>query len=217
MSTILIGRPTTRLSSPPPPRFRAGGTTLAWLGRTLPALFVFTALGGLLAWGHHTGWTFPKFSELSGTGLETKDDWCSQHSVPDSQCVECQPNLIMNSYPGPYGQVLTNLFLNSVAHAFPDGKPGTVDIQVRESGKDNVEIIFSDNGIGMSLDVRRRAFDPFFTTRRDQGGTGLGLHIVYSIVTTRLGGRLDLDSQLGGGTRIQMILPRTAPLEQAAE
>src|SRR5882724_3144957 len=131
--------------------------------------------------------------------------------------VDCQPNLIMNSYPGPYGQVLTNLFLNSVAHAFPDGKPGTIDIQVRESGKDNVEIIFSDNGCGMSLDVRRRAFDPFFTTRRDQGGTGLGLHIVYGLMTKRLGGRLDLDSEPGGGTRIQMILPRTAPLEQAAE
>ena len=131
--------------------------------------------------------------------------------------VDCQPNLTMNSYPGPYGQVLTNLFLNSVAHAFPDGKPGAVDIQVRESGKDNVEIIFSDNGCGMSLDVRRRAFDPFFTTRRDQGGTGLGLHIVYSIVTNRLGGRLDLDSEPGGGTRIQIILPRIAPLEQAAE
>ncbi|MCA1456026.1 PAS domain S-box protein [Bradyrhizobium sp. BRP22] len=131
--------------------------------------------------------------------------------------VDCQPNLIMNSYPGPYGQVLTNLFLNSVAHAFPDGKPGIVDIQVRSSGRDNVEVIFSDNGCGMSLDVRRRAFDPFFTTRRDQGGTGLGLHIVYSIVTTRLGGRLDLDSEPGGGTRIQMILPRTAPVELAAE
>src|SRR3977135_877731 len=131
--------------------------------------------------------------------------------------VDCQPNLMMNSYPGPYGQVLTNLFLNSVAHAFPDGKPGAVDIQVRESGKDNVEIIFSDNGCGMSLDVRRRAFDPFFTTRRDQGGTGLGLHIVYSIVTNRLGGRLDLDSQPGGGTQIQIILPRVAPIEQAAE
>ena len=115
--------------------------------------------------------------------------------------VECQPNLRMNSYPGPYGQVLTNLFLNAVAHAFPDGKAGTVDIQVRASGKDNVEILFSDNGVGMSMDVRRRAFDPFFTTRRDQGGTGLGLHIVYSIVTTRLGGRLDLDSEPGGGTR----------------
>ena len=131
--------------------------------------------------------------------------------------VECQPNLSMNSYPGPYGQVLTNLFLNAVAHAFPDGRPGTVEIQVRESGKDNVEVLFSDNGVGMSIDVRRRAFDPFFTTRRDQGGTGLGLHIVYSIVTTRLGGRLDLDSEPGGGTRIQMILPRVAPVELAAE
>ena len=131
--------------------------------------------------------------------------------------VECQPNLIMNSYPGPYGQVLTNLFLNSIAHAFPNGRPGTVDIKVREYGKDDVEILFADNGIGMSLDVRRRAFDPFFTTRRDQGGTGLGLHIVYSIVTNRLGGRLDLDSQPGGGTQIRIVLPRVAPIEQAAE
>ncbi len=131
--------------------------------------------------------------------------------------VDCQPNLTMNSYPGPYGQVLTNLFLNAVAHAFPDGRPGAVDIQVRECGKDNVEIIFSDDGCGMSLDVRRRAFDPFFTTRRDQGGTGLGLHIVYSIVTNRLGGRLELESEPGKGTRIHIILPKVAPLEQAAE
>src|SRR5262249_1446476 len=129
--------------------------------------------------------------------------------------VECQPNLMMNSYPGPYGQVLTNLFLNAVAHAFPDGKSGVVDIQVREFGKEDVEIIFADNGCGMSLDVRRRAFDPFFTTRRDQGGTGLGLHIVYSIVTSRLGGRLDLDTEPGGGTRIQNVLPRVAPPGQA--
>ncbi|TWC05010.1 PAS domain S-box-containing protein [Bradyrhizobium macuxiense] len=131
--------------------------------------------------------------------------------------VDCEPNLMMNSYPGPYGQVLTNLFLNAVAHAFPDGKAGEVEIQVHAKDNDYVEVIFADNGCGMSLDVRRRAFDPFFTTRRDQGGTGLGLHIVYSIVTTRLGGRLSLDSAPGNGTRIQMILPRVAPLEQAAE
>ncbi|MES5482788.1 PAS domain S-box protein [Bradyrhizobium sp. INPA03-11B] len=131
--------------------------------------------------------------------------------------VDCEPNLMMNSYPGPYGQVLTNLFLNAVAHAFPDGKAGEVEIQVHASSGDYVEVIFADNGCGMSLDVRRRAFDPFFTTRRDQGGTGLGLHIVYSIVTTRLGGRLSLESAPGNGTRIQMILPRVAPLEQAAE
>jgi PAS domain S-box-containing protein len=131
--------------------------------------------------------------------------------------VECEPNLTMNSYPGPYGQVLTNLFLNAVAHAFPDGRAGTVDIKVRAAGADHVEVIFADDGCGMSLDVRRRAFDPFFTTRRDQGGTGLGLHIVYSIVTSRLGGRLDLDSEPGRGTRVQIVLPREAPLEHAKE
>jgi PAS domain S-box-containing protein len=129
--------------------------------------------------------------------------------------VECQPNLSMNSYPGPYGQVLTNLFLNSVAHAFPNGRAGTVEIKVRASGKDNVEVLYSDDGCGMSLDVRRRAFDPFFTTRRDQGGTGLGLHIVYSIVTTRLGGRINLNSEPGEGTKVQIVLPRVAP-QQAA-
>jgi PAS domain S-box-containing protein len=125
--------------------------------------------------------------------------------------VECAPNLTMNSYPGPYGQVLTNLFLNSVAHAFPDGQGGVVDIRVRASGKDDVEVVFSDDGCGMSLDVRHQAFDPFFTTRRDQGGTGLGLHIVHSIVTNCLGGRLHLDSVPGRGTTIRLILPRVAP------
>src|SRR6266849_596846 len=130
--------------------------------------------------------------------------------------VECQPSLTMNSYPGPYGQVLTNLFLNSVAHGFPDGREGTVDIKVRASGNDDVEIIFSDDGCGMSLDVRRKAFDPFFTTRRDQGNTGLGLHIVYSVVTNCLGGRLALDSEPGKGTRIRLVLPRVAPAALAA-
>jgi len=131
--------------------------------------------------------------------------------------VDCKANLTMNSYPGPYGQVLTNLLLNAVAHAFPDGTGGAVEIKVQDYGEDHVEILFSDNGVGMTPEVRRRAFDPFFTTRRDQGGTGLGLHIVYSIVTSRLGGRLHLHSEPGQGTHIRIILPRTAPLEMVAE
>ncbi|PYF03297.1 multi-sensor signal transduction histidine kinase [Rhodopseudomonas faecalis] len=130
--------------------------------------------------------------------------------------VDCRPNLIMNSYPGPYGQVLTNLFFNSVAHAFPNAEGGQVDIKIREAGDDHVEILFEDNGCGMTHDVKRRAFDPFFTTRRDQGGTGLGLHIVYSIVTNRLGGRISLNSEPGEGTRIKIVLPRNAPVEAEA-
>jgi signal transduction histidine kinase len=125
--------------------------------------------------------------------------------------VECQPGLSMNSYPGSYGQVLTNLFLNSIAHAFPDGRQGTIDIRISAESSNDVEIIFADDGCGMSPDVRRQAFDPFFTTRRHLGCTGLGLHIVYSVVTDRLGGRLDLKSEPDKETVVRLVLPRTAP------
>jgi len=134
-----------------------------------------------------------------------------------SLSVDCKPNLTMNSFPGPYGQVLTNLFFNTVAHAFPNGDAGNVDIRVQEAGDDHVEILFEDNGCGMTHEVKRRAFDPFFTTRRDQGGTGLGLHIVYNIVTNRLGGRISLNSEPGAGTRIHIVLPREAPQDASAE
>jgi PAS domain S-box-containing protein len=128
--------------------------------------------------------------------------------------VDCQSGLTMDSYPGPYGQVLTNLFLNSVMHAFPDRKGGVIDVRLRASDNDNVVILFSDDGCGMSLDVRRQAFNPFFTTRRDGGRVGLGLHIVHNIVTNRLGGQLHLDSAPGEGTRVQIIVPRTVPAER---
>jgi signal transduction histidine kinase len=122
--------------------------------------------------------------------------------------VACQPNLLINSYPGPCRQLLTILLLNSVVHAFPDGKAGIIAVKVRASGEDSVEILFSDDGCGMSAEVRRQAFDPFFTTRRHLGSTGLGLHILRNIVTNRLGGRLNLVSSPGAGTKFQIILPR---------
>src|SRR6478736_63499 len=125
--------------------------------------------------------------------------------------VQCQPNLAMSSYPGSVGQVLTNLFLNAIAHAYPDNEAGTITIKAAGAGADNVEIVFADDGRGMSPDVRRQAFDPFFTTRRHLGCTGLGLHIVYSVVTDRLGGRLRLDSESGKGTQVTILLPRRAP------
>src|SRR4051794_492177 len=128
-----------------------------------------------------------------------------------SVSVECEPDLAMNSYPGPYGQVLTNLVLNSAVHAFPDGARGSVRIAAQASGKDNVEVLFSDDGCGMSPEVKRQVFDPFFTTRRDQGSTGLGLHIVHNIVTNRLGGRINLETKPGAGTKIRIVVPREAP------
>jgi len=125
--------------------------------------------------------------------------------------VECEPDLAMNSYPGPYGQVLTNLVINSAVHAFPDDARGAVHIAATASGKHNVEVLFSDDGCGMSPEVKRQVFDPFFTTRRDQGSTGLGLHIVHNIVTNRLGGRINLETRPGAGTKIRIVVPREAP------
>jgi signal transduction histidine kinase len=126
--------------------------------------------------------------------------------------VDVPPGLTMDSYPGSYGQVLTNLFLNSVVHAFPDGRPGSVLVEARRV-RDDVDIFVSDDGVGMSEEIRRRAFDPFFTTRRNEGGTGLGLHIIFNLVTQQLGGRLAFESRLGWGTRFRITLPRVAPGE----
>jgi signal transduction histidine kinase len=126
--------------------------------------------------------------------------------------VDVPPGISMDSYPGSYGQVLTNLFLNSVVHAFPDGRPGNVTVEARQV-RDDVDIFVSDDGVGMSDETQRRAFDPFFTTRRGEGGTGLGLHIIFNLVTQQLGGRLAFESRPGWGTRFRITLPRVAPGE----
>jgi signal transduction histidine kinase len=126
--------------------------------------------------------------------------------------VDVPAGIIMDSYPGSYGQVLTNLFLNSVVHAFPDGRAGSVIVEARQV-RDDVDIFVSDDGVGMSEEIQRRAFDPFFTTRRNEGGTGLGLHIIFNLVTQQLGGRLAFESRLGWGTRFRITLPRVAPGE----
>ncbi len=124
--------------------------------------------------------------------------------------VDVPEGLVIDGYPGSYGQILTNLFLNAANHAFADGRSGAISISARPRGSDDVEIIFADNGAGMTPDVQRQAFDPFFTTRRNEGGTGLGLHIVYNLVTQQLGGRMMLDSRLGQGTTFRIIMPRAA-------
>src|SRR3954471_14358905 len=130
--------------------------------------------------------------------------------APITLSVDVPEGLFIDGYPGFYGQILTNLFLNAVNHAFADGRAGTISITARPRGADDIEIIFADNGAGMTPDVQRQAFDPFFPTRRNEGGTGLGLHIVYNLVTQQLGGRMMLESRLGQGTTFRNIMPRIA-------
>jgi PAS domain S-box-containing protein len=120
--------------------------------------------------------------------------------------------LVLDSYPGAWGQVVTNLFVNALTHAWPPGRgPGRMMLTARRLAPDRVEVVFADDGVGMSGEVARRAFEPFFTTRRGAGGSGLGLHIVYNIVTHRLGGRIALETAPGEGCRFRISLPTTVP------
>jgi signal transduction histidine kinase len=130
--------------------------------------------------------------------------------LPLALAVDVPRGISMNSYPGSYGQVLTNLFLNAVVHAYPDGRGGSLSVAARAVDCDDVEITVADDGVGMTEDVRLRAFDPFFTTRRNHGGTGLGLHVIFNIVTQSLGGRLAMDSAPGRGTTFRIRIPRHA-------
>ncbi len=128
--------------------------------------------------------------------------------------VDMPDGVIMDSYPGSYGQVLTNLFLNSVIHAFPDGRDGHVVIEARQVDEDSVEIFVSDDGIGMTEETQRRAIDPFFTTRRNEGGTGLGLaHHLQSRHPAAGRQARASKSKLGWGTRFRIAMPRVAPGE----
>ena len=122
--------------------------------------------------------------------------------------------IVMDSYPGHYGQVLTNLFINALGHGLEGTDAGAIHIAARPVSAEHVEITFKDDGKGMTEDIRHRAFDPFFTTRGTQGGTGLGLHIVYTLVTRRLGGQIDLASSPGKGATFRITLPTVAPWEE---
>jgi signal transduction histidine kinase len=121
---------------------------------------------------------------------------------------ECPPGVMIDTYPGALGQVLTNLLTNAVSHDYADGQAGRLSIRVSEPRLDTVRIVFSDDGKGIPPENVGKVFDPFFTTGRTTGNTGLGLHIVYNLVTSRLQGHVNLYSKVGRGTRFTIDIPK---------
>lgn len=110
------------------------------------------------------------------------------------------------TYPGAIYQIVSNLVFNSLVHGFDGKKNGT--IHVSASAADGfVTMEYRDNGCGMSVEARKRVFDPFFTTKRGQGGTGLGMHIVFNLVTQLLGGSIRCDNQIEEGVRFEIRIP----------
>ena len=117
----------------------------------------------------------------------------------------------MDSYPDQLGQVMAQLIANAVQHAFLPGLAGTVTIAAAPDAAGHVAITVTDDGLGIPQDNLGRVFDPFFTTRMGKGGSGLGLHIVYKLVTTTLHGSVEASSSEGAGACFTVTLPLSAP------
>ena len=130
--------------------------------------------------------------------------------------VDSAQQIAMDGYPGAMAQVLTNLTMNAFVHAFGDNGEGEVVITARCVGE-QVTLTVRDNGRGIAPEHLSRVFDPFFTTRRGQGGTGLGLNIVHNIVKKSLGGTIEVSSVLGNGVCFTLQFPCRSPAQGAAE
>ncbi len=120
--------------------------------------------------------------------------------------VNCPEGIIVKSYPGALSQILTNLLMNSLIHGFEEIDKGTITIDVSKKGK-TVKIICSDSGKGIAEEEVKKIFDPFYTTKRGSGGSGLGLHIAYNLVTQTLGGTIQCESVIGEGATFQLEFP----------
>lgn len=121
--------------------------------------------------------------------------------------IEGDDTLTLDSYPGAFSQVVTNLVMNSLIHAYDKEDSGKIYLKFKQEGE-QVIFQYSDDGKGISQGNLSQIFDPFFTTNRSQGGTGLGLHIVYNLVTQKLKGTIRCESQVGLGTQFIIQLPR---------
>lgn len=122
--------------------------------------------------------------------------------------LDCAPGIDMDSYPGPLAQVMTNLVLNAMESAFEPGQAGVISISAQAHGHDDVVIRCADNGRGIPVALLERIFEPFFTTRRNAGGSGLGLHLVYNIVTHKLNGAISVTNDAHGGAVFTIRMPR---------
>ena len=120
--------------------------------------------------------------------------------------VICDKGLEIDSFPGAFSQIITNLIMNSLTHGFEENETGDINIEFKIAGR-NLEFIYSDNGKGIDPTVIQKIFDPFFTTNRSKGGSGLGLNIVYNIVTSQLHGKISCSSELGKGTTFKTTIP----------
>jgi len=132
-----------------------------------------------------------------------------RHETRTRNCkfeIQCEENIFIYSCPGSFSQIITNFVMNSIIHGFKDKENGLIKISIKEDS-DNIILIYSDNGHGISKDDLKKIYNPFFTTNRNHGGSGLGLNIVYNIITTTLGGTITCKSKEGEGVEFIVVMP----------
>ena len=114
--------------------------------------------------------------------------------------------IMIHSYQSAFSQIITNLIMNSLVYAFDGIETGQIIIELKKIDKDLL-LIYEDNGIGIADENIKMVFEPFFTTNRGKGGSGLGLSVVYNFVTERLDGTISLKSAVGEGVRFEILIP----------
>ncbi len=127
----------------------------------------------------------------------------TQHTIQ----IICSEKVKVKSYPGAFAQILTNLVMNSLIHGFDGIETGTIVIEITRHDQE-IRMQYSDNGRGMNEDTLKKIYEPFFTTKRSHGGTGLGMHLVYNLVTQKIGGVLECSSSPGNGTIFTISFPQ---------
>ncbi|MBF0380979.1 MAG: HAMP domain-containing histidine kinase [Magnetococcales bacterium] len=129
---------------------------------------------------------------------------------------DCSKELEILGLPGAWSQVIINLVMNSLLHGFNGRDHGSINIKVEQIDK-QIFMQYQDDGLGMDKKTKERLFEPFFTTRRGEGGTGLGMHIVYNLVTKTLYGKITCESSPNNGTTFNITLPIIAKEKQATD
>ena len=120
--------------------------------------------------------------------------------------INCEKEIIIDGYPGAISQIITNLIMNSIIHAYKKDEKGIIDITLNTE-KEDVIITFKDYGKGIKEENKVKIFNPFFTTNREDGGSGLGLSIIYNLITTKLNGHISLETEEKKGTTFIISFP----------
>lgn len=121
--------------------------------------------------------------------------------------INCDEKINLNSYPGIFAQIITNLITNSIHHGFDKNEEGVISIDI-DTSDNQLIILYSDNGKGINKGNLPKIYDPFFTTNRANGGSGLGLNITYNLISRKLNGKINCTSELGKGVIFTIKLPR---------